>query len=249
MNKGRLDGKIAIVTGSTSGIGEATARLFAKEGASVVVLGRREIKGLKIAEEICQSGGNAIFIATDMTQENQIKAMIERTIETYGQIDILVNNAGTGMDKRLIDMTAQDWDYLMTLDGKSYFLSMKYALPYMIKRQKGNIVNVSSLAAIQAVPGLSLYGFIKAGIIQMTKSLAKEYAADGIRINAICPGLTRTELVQGLSESVEKLAAAGIPMGRMGTAEEQANAILFLVSDESTFITGANLVVDGGVIS
>ena len=221
----RLQGKVAIVTGSTSGIGEATAKLFAEEGAKVVIAGRREEKGREIVNAIHEKGGQAMFVQTDMVAEDDIQNLIAKTLEAHGTIDIVVNNAGRIIEKPFTELTPDDWDQFVRLDAYSYFRMMQLTLPYMEKQQSGNIVNVTSLAALSVMPTHALYSFVKAGITQMSKVVAAEYADKGIRVNCLLPGVVYTEMIADNPNTphMEKM----IPMGRMSTPEEQAKTILF----------------------
>jgi NAD(P)-dependent dehydrogenase (short-subunit alcohol dehydrogenase family) len=241
----RLQNKVAIVTGSTSGIGEATAKLFAAEGAKVVVVGRRRENGERIVDSINSQGGEAIFVQTDMTNEEQIINLVDSTLKEFGQIDILINNAGRIIEKPFIELTNSDWDEFVALDAFSYFRAMQLVLPHMEKQSSGNIVNVTSLAAVSVMPTHALYSFVKAGITHMSKVVAAEYAGKGIRVNCLLPGVVYTEMIADNPNTphMEKI----IPMGRMSTPEEQAKTILFMVSDESSYMTGTSIVSDGGV--
>lgn len=241
----RLQGKVAIVTGSTSGIGEATARMFAEEGAKVVIAGRRQEKGEKIAAEILKAGGEAIFIQTDMTNEDDIKKLVDSSIEAFGKIDILINNAGRIIEKPFVELTREDWDQFVILDAYSYFRMMQLVLPHMEKQGSGNIVNVTSLAAVSVMPTHALYSFVKAGVTHMSKVVAAEYADKGIRVNCLLPGVVYTEMIADNPNTphMEKI----IPMGRMSTSEEQAKSILFLASEDSSYMTGTSMVADGGI--
>ncbi|WKA59102.1 SDR family oxidoreductase [Planococcus shenhongbingii] len=241
----RLKDKTAIVTGSTSGIGEATARLFAEEGAKVIIAGRRREKGEQIAVEIRKDGGEAIFIQADMTQEEDIQKLVNSSIEAFGKIDILVNNAGRIIEKPFIELTREDWDQFVALDAFSYFRMMQLVLPHMERQGSGNIVNVTSLAAISVMPTHALYSFVKAGITHMSKVVAAEYADKGIRVNCLLPGVVYTEMIADNPNTphMEKI----IPMGRMSTSEEQAKSILFLASEDSSYMTGTSMVADGGI--
>lgn len=241
----RLQDQVAIITGSTSGIGEATAKLFAEEGAKVVVVGRRQEKGQQVVDAILEKGGQALFVQTDMVIEEDIQSLIAKTLAEYGKIDIVVNNAGRIIEKPFVELTPEDWEQFVRLDAYSYFRMMQLALPYMEKQQSGNIVNVTSLAAISVMPTHGLYSFVKAGITQMSKVVAAEYADKGIRVNCLLPGVVYTEMIADNPNTphMEKM----IPMGRMSTSEEQAKTILFLVSEDSSYMTGSSIVSDGGV--
>ena len=244
MNTGRLAGKTAVVTGSTSGIGEAIALLFAKEGAAVVVSGRRSEKGEAVCKNIIEAGGRAIFVKTDVTIDADFDNLFQTALAQFGQIDILVNNAGTFMPKTFSETTPDDWDFLIRLDGRSNFMSMKKILPIMEKQGSGVIVNVTSLSATMPSVETALYSFMKAGLTMMSRCIAIEYAKKGIRINCLLPGATLTEMTAGRPNNAE--LEKMIPMGRFSTADEQAYAALYLASDESKYATGATLMVDGG---
>jgi NAD(P)-dependent dehydrogenase (short-subunit alcohol dehydrogenase family) len=240
----RLEGKVAIVTGSTSGIGEGIARMFAKEGASVVIVGRRIEKGERVRDEIRTAGGSAAFVQTDMTVDADVDHMIAFAIEQYGRIDILVNNAGTFLHKPFIETTEADWDHLLKLDARAYFFTMQKVLPQMEKQGAGVILNVTSNVAVMPNADFALYSFIKAGLTHMSKVVALEYVKKGIRINCLLPGATMTEMTADQPDN--DVIARLVPMGRHSTTEEQAYAAVYLASDESGYVTGSSLVVDGG---
>jgi len=244
---GRLQGKVAIVTGSTSGIGEACAKVFAGEGASVVVCGRRVERGEQVVNAIKKEGGDAIFVRTDLTIADDIKNLVSATLGKYEKIDILINNAGRIIEKQFTEITDDDWANFIDLDAWSYFKTMQEVLPIMERQGYGSIVNVTSISAIKPALTQSIYCLAKAGINKMSGVLALEYAKRGIRINCLLPGAVETEMVQGRPN--REVFEMGIPMGRFSTPEEQAYAALFLASDEASYITGASLVVDGGICS
>ncbi|QCR32132.1 SDR family NAD(P)-dependent oxidoreductase [Lysinibacillus sp. SGAir0095] len=241
----RLQNKVAIITGSTSGIGEATAKLFAKEGAKVIVTGRRQEKGLKVVEHILEQDGNAHFVQADMLDEASYGMIVKETLSKYGTIDILVNNAGRIIEKPFLEFSNSDWDYFIKLDAFAYFRMMQEVLPSMIEQGSGNVINVTSLAAINVMPTHALYSFVKAGITQMSKVVAAEYASKNIRVNNLLPGVVFTEMIEDNPNTVhmEKI----IPIGRMSTVEEQAEVLAFLASEQSSYITGTSIVADGGV--
>lgn len=241
----RLQDKVAVITGSTSGIGKAAAERFAAEGAKVIVVGRRQDRGDEITASIKSKGGEAIYIRTDMMKEEDIENLVHQTVETYGKIDVLVNNAGTIIEKPFVEITKEDWDKFVTLDAYSYLRAMQLVLPHMEKQGAGSIVNVTSLAALDNMPTHALYGFVKAGVTHMSKVVAKEYAGKGIRVNCLLPGVVDTEMIADNPNTPEM--AASLPIGRMSTPEEQANVALFLASDESSYMTGTSVVADGGV--
>lgn len=243
---GRLNGKVAIVTGSTAGIGKATAELFAKEGAKVVVVGRREEKGQEVVNGIEKAGGEAFFVKTDITKNGDLKNLADSTIEKYGKIDILVNNAGTLSTFNFVEMDEDyDFDKTFQTNVKSYFMLCKEVIPYMLKNGKGSIVNLASIAAKLGVPMHAAYSASKGAVKQFTKSIAGEFALSGIRVNAVLPGLTNSEMVP-VGSDFEKAQIDSVPMGRAGKPEEIAQGILFYASDESSFCTGSTLVIDGG---
>jgi NAD(P)-dependent dehydrogenase (short-subunit alcohol dehydrogenase family) len=244
MKEGRLQGRVAIVTGSTSGIGEGIARLFAREGAKVVLCGRRTEKGEKIRDEIRAERGEAIFVTVDITRDEDIDRLIDTALVKYGRIDILVNNAGRFLKKPFVEITSQDWEHFVALDARAYFICMQKVLPHMEKQKSGNIINVTSLFAQKAVPTFALYAFVKAGVTHMSRVVALEYADKGIRVNALLPGAILTEMTDGNSDNSE--IEKEIPMGRYSTPEELAYTALYLASDESRYTTGASIVADGG---
>lgn len=242
----KLKNKVAIVTGSTSGIGEAIAILFAAEGAKVAVSGRNLERGSKIKQKILDAGGIAIFIPMEARKNETIKSLIDNTITEFGKVDILVNNAGTILIKPFLDLTMDDWDFLIETDARSYFYAMQQIIPHMMKNGGGVILNMASLAAIKPTIDYSLYNFVKAGVNLMTKSIAKEFAQYNIRLNVLCPGSIMTPMIENSPLNENRLK--NIPLGRFGTSEDVAYAALYLCSDESSFVTGSSLVVDGGVI-
>ncbi|WP_342430715.1 SDR family oxidoreductase [Neobacillus sp. FSL H8-0543] len=241
----RLKDKVAIVTGSTSGIGEETAKLFANEGANVVIVGRRQDRGEKVVNTIRSNGGKAIFVKTDVTKDDDLVNMVNKTLEAFQQVDILVNNAGRIIQKPFTEIAEDDWDHYVRLNSYSYFRAMQLVLPYMEKRGSGNIVNITSAAAINVRKTHALYSFTKAGITHMSKIVAAEYADKGIRVNCLLPGVVYTEMIADNPRTPE--VAKGIPLGRMSTPEEQAKSVLYLASEDSSFMTGSSIVTDGGV--
>jgi len=249
----RLKNRVAIVTGSTSGIGETTAVLFAREGAKVVVVGRRQKAGEKVVRQIRQEGGEAIFVRADVSNEGQVKRMVQTTVRTYGKVDVLFNNAGTMVSKKLHETTNDEWDRVMDVDLKGVFWCSKYVVPHMKKQGGGSIIMCSSANAIVAEPDLGAYCAAKGAVNGMTRSMALDYGPDRIRVNAICPGYIDTPLgdnyFNSLSdpEAAKRKAGALHALGRMGTPMEIAYCALFLASDESSFVTGECLVADGGL--
>jgi len=246
----RLANKVAVITGSTSGIGRTTAELFAQEGARVVVNGRRRELGEQVVEGIRAAGGTASFLHGDVTQSGQLEALIRFAIDTYGRLDILVNNAWSGRTGAVLEISEEEWDYLFAVLLKATFLGSKLAIPEMIKGGGGSIINIASVHGVLASRHYSSYDSAKAGVVNLTRSIAVDYGHQGIRCNAICPGWIITERTEKMvQEHPERLRSAELlyPIGRPGYTIDIAQAALFLASDESSFITGHALMVDGGL--
>jgi NAD(P)-dependent dehydrogenase (short-subunit alcohol dehydrogenase family) len=248
----RLKDKVALVTGGTSGIGEATALLFAQEGARVAVTGRNPERGEKIREKIKRSGGRSIFIKTDVRRAMDCKAAVDRTLGEFGRLDILFNNAGLFYAHDALECSEEEWDLQIDVNLKGTFLMSKYALPAMIAQGSGVIINNSSGWGLVGGDKAVAYCASKGGVVLLTKAMAVDHGRQGIRVNCICPGDVDTPMLpedakfRGLKWDDYLAGAANRPMGRVGTAEEIAKAVLFLASDDSSFMTGAALVVDGG---
>jgi len=243
---GRMDGKVVIVTGGSSGIGRATAIAFAREGAKVVIAARRVNEGEETVKHIVDAGGEAVFIQTDVTQANEVKTLVDRTLEKYGRLDAAFNNAGSGKGVRLIDLTEDEWEQEIAVNLKSVWLCLKYQIPAMLKSGQGAIVNMGSQGAILGVPNYTAYGAAKGGAVALTRAAAAEYAAEGIRINAISPGAVETELWANAPAGMIEQVAAGIPMQRVGQPQDIAETVVWLCSDAAGFITGQNIAIDGG---
>ncbi len=244
----RLKGQVAIIVGATSGIGEAMAKLFAGEGATVVFCGRRETKGESIEKEILGTGYIAKFIRVDATVKSDLENLVKYTIDTYGKIDILCNNSGFSNPTLSIthETDIETYNKTFEINLKSYIVMSSLVLPYMLKAGKGSIVHTSSLGADQPLPNNALYCASKAAVKQLTRSMAKEYAPKGIRVNCIQPGLTNTEMVPKGS-LFEKAILPSVPLGRAASPIEIAYGALFLASDEASFCCGTCLVMDGGL--
>jgi NAD(P)-dependent dehydrogenase (short-subunit alcohol dehydrogenase family) len=243
---GKLNGKVAIVTGASSGIGKATAIAFAREGALVAVAARRESEGEETVREIREAGGEATFVKTDVSRASDVEALVNRTLETYGRLDCAFNNAGIGIAGPLTDLSEEEWDRLMDVNLKGTWLCLKYQIPAMLRQGGGAIVNMASITGVVGFPGISVYAATKGGVIALSRSAALECAKSGVRINSISPGLIETDMVT--SSPAEWLAqmTAAHPVGRMGKVEEVAEAVVWLCSDAASFVTGHNMIIDGG---
>lgn len=248
-----MTGKVALVTGGGAGIGKAAALAFATAGIAVAIASRTEATGEAVAHAIRKSGGSAIWIETDVTQAAAVEAMVAQTVATFGRLDYAFNNAGSGgRGGWLAEIAEEDWD--RTVDGylKSVFLCMKYEIPAMLASGGGAIVNNSSVDGKRAFPWDPVYSAAKHGVLGLTKSAAVQYASQGVRINAVCPGWIRTPPVEEMLRNDPQLEGAMLqhqPIGRLGRAEEVAQAVLWLCSDAATFVTGAALDVDGGYLA
>jgi NAD(P)-dependent dehydrogenase (short-subunit alcohol dehydrogenase family) len=240
------DNSTALITGGTSGIGRATANKLAQLGIHVVVVGRNPERGAKTVAEIRATGGKADFISSDLHDAASARAVAQKALELGGgHVDILVNNAAIYPFGPTEKMTEEDFNSIFSLNVKAPFFLVAELAPRMAKRGKGAIVNVSTMVADYGVSGFGLYGSSKAAMNLLTKSWAAEYGPSGVRVNAVTPGPTRTEGTEGMSDALEQLAAQA-PAGRPATADEVAEAIIFLATDRASFIHGANLAVDGG---
>ena len=249
----RLADKVAIVTGATFGIGKETVLLFAQEGAKVVVSGRTVEAGQRVAQEIKAAGGEAIFVQADVSVADDVKRLVEETVKTYGKLDVLFNNAGTGNPGKVADESEEMWDRVIAVNLKGTFLGIKYAVPEMIRNGGGSIVNNSSMWGIAATHRCAgAYAASKAGVTMLSKQAALHYAPDRIRVNAILPGdiglvgADRSEEYWSRPEIREEYAARQ-PFPKMGDTRDVAYAALYLASDESIFVTGSSLVIDGGM--
>lgn len=248
----KLEGKVALITGASSGMGRAMALLFAKEGAKVSVVDINVAGGQEVVELIKRNDGIAQFISADVTKASDVEQMIKATVNAYTRLDILVNNAGVPMSFTPIEEVDEKlWDKIIAVNMKGIFLGCKYAVPIMKKQGGGVIINTTSIAGVRARPGLNAYSASKGGANLLTKAVAIEVAPSNIRVNAICPVATDTPMLPGFIgdrdlEEGRKAFIATIPMGRLATAEDIAYAALYLASDEASMVTGINLEVDGG---
>jgi NAD(P)-dependent dehydrogenase (short-subunit alcohol dehydrogenase family) len=246
-------GKVAIVTGGTAGIGRAAAIAYAQQGAKVVVAGRRFEAGQETVRLIKAAGGEALFIQTDVTEETDVKTMVDRTVSVFGRLDMAFNNAGVfGESAVLTEQTDDDYDRIMTANVKGVWLCMKYEIAQMLKQGSGSIVNTSSILGVVAMAGVPLYTASKYAVQGLTKAVALQYAKSGIRINAVGPGAIATDMLEiatGGQDEAKAYMAGLHPMGRVGQPAEVANAVLWLSSDAASFVTGETLMVDGGFVA
>ena len=252
----RLADKVAVITGGTSGIGEATAVLFAHEGARVVITGRSETRGAAVVDAIAADGGEAVFVAADVRMADDCRRSVEAALETFGRIDVLFNNAGVYVANDAVACSEEEWDDQIDTSLKGAFLMSKYALPHMIAQGSGSIVHCASGWGLVGGQRAVAYCAAKGGMVVMTKAMALDHGPQGIRVNAVCPGDTETPMeredarAQGITwDDYVRDAVAGRAIERMATPEEIARAVLFLASDDAAYITGVSLPVDGGGVA
>jgi len=251
----RLKDKVALITGGTSGIGTATAVRFAQEGAKVVITGRNSERGEQVVQDIVGSGGEGMFIRSDVCIADDCRNAVNRTLERFGKIDVLFNNAGVFHPKTIPDCTEEEWDETIDSSLKGAFLMSKYTLPSMIKQGSGSIIHTSSGWGVLGGDKAAAYCAAKGGLIVMAKAMAIDHGPDGIRVNCVCPGDVLTPMLhddakkRGMDWDDYAAGGADRPLGRIGTVDEIADAVLFLASDESSFVTGEALVVDGGGVA
>jgi NAD(P)-dependent dehydrogenase (short-subunit alcohol dehydrogenase family) len=244
-------GKVAMVTGGSSGIGKATAIAFAREGASVVVASRRVEEGEETVRLVKEVGSDGLFVKTDVAKATDVKAMVEQTIRSFGRLDYAFNNAGIEeAPTPLVEETEETFDQLININVKGVWLSMKYQIPQMLKNGGGAIVNMSSVAGLVGMAGVPIYVASKHAVVGLTKSVALEYAKEGIRINAVSPGAIETDMMDRVvkdNQQAREQFVAMHPIGRFGKAEEIASAVVWLCSDGASFVTGQTLALDGGL--
>ena len=248
--KGNYTGKVAFVTGAANGIGRATALAFAREGANVVVADISEQGNQETARTIEELGGRALAVRCDVTRAEDVKAALDKAVEAFGRLDIAFNNAGSEQAiTAMADLTEEEWNRIVGINLRSVFLCMKYEIPLMLKQGSGAIVNTSSGAGVKGFKGQAAYVAAKHGVVGLTKAAALDYAAQNIRINAVCPGIIDTPMMDrfsgGTPEGRQQVISQE-PIGRMGQPEEIANAVVWLCSDASSFAVGHALVIDGG---
>jgi NAD(P)-dependent dehydrogenase (short-subunit alcohol dehydrogenase family) len=245
-----FENKVALITGGSAGIGKATALTFARQGAAVLIADLAEEAGQQTVQEIVQAGGKAHFIRTDVSQSTQVQQMVQQSQATFGRLDFCINNAGIEGDRARTDQySEQMFDKVMEVNVKGVWLCMQAQLPLLVQRG-GCIVNIASVAGIKGFPGHCAYSASKHAVIGLTKTAAVEFVRYNIRVNAVCPGFTQTAMVENVIKGDEAYAQKvmnSIPMRRLASAQEIADMVVFLCSDQSTFITGQAMVVDGGI--
>ncbi|OGP49228.1 MAG: hypothetical protein A2Y79_10435 [Deltaproteobacteria bacterium RBG_13_43_22] len=246
----RFADKVVLITGGNSGIGRATSLAFAKDGAKVVLAARREDLGQAVVQEIIKAGGEAHFIKTDVTSQPDVEDLFKKIIVTYGKLDYAFNNAGVGGPmNRLAKQTLENWDLVMNTNLRGVWLCMKHEIQQMLQQGGGVIVNTASTAGISGSPGSAIYSASKHGVIGLTKSAAADYATKNIRINAVCPGPIMTPMLEegfNTRPAMREAYLSTVLMGRFGVPEEIAGAVLFLCSDEASFMTGYSMTIGGG---
>jgi NAD(P)-dependent dehydrogenase (short-subunit alcohol dehydrogenase family) len=245
-----MGNRVALVTGGTTGIGRAAVLGFARQGYATVFCGRREVEGKETEALVREAGGRGKFVQTDVCDEQAVRRLVNQTLETFGGLDCAFNNAGiTGPMRPTADITLEDWSAVMSINVTGTWLCMKYQIPIMLKQKRGAIVNMSSVSGVWGTPGLSAYVAAKHAVLGLTKSAAIEYAPAGIRINAVGPAGIMTDILGSAlgdnTDMLDKFRSAH-PLGRFGTPQEVAAAVVWLCSDESSFITGTTLMIDGG---
>jgi len=245
----RLEGKVALITGGARGIGAATARLMAAEGAAVVIADVLEKEGMETSAEISKVGGEALFVPLDVTSEADWAGAVQAAVAKYGKLDVLVNNAGISNRTGVEETSADSWDQVMDVNAKGVFLGTKAAVPEMRKAGGGSIINISSIYGIVGSGGSASYHASKGAVRLFTKSAAVQYAREGIRVNSVHPGFVDSPMTQahhGIPQ-VRQARTGQTPLGRLGVPEDIAPGILYLASDQSSFVTGSELVIDGGM--
>lgn len=250
----RLEGQVAWVSGSTKGIGKGVVELFAEEGAAVVVLGRNSDDGRSVRDHIVGKGGRALFVQCDMTDPEQIRDSIDKTVKEYGKLNILVNNAGNILIKMLHETSEKDWDDLMALNVKSMFIAFKHAFEHLSKHERSYVVNIGSINSFIGNDRVPVYTASKGAVLQLSRSIGLDYARFGIRCNCICPGITYTPLLQyhmgqdgDADENIRKRVRR-VPLGKALSIEDVAKSVLFFSCEDSAGITATSLVVDGGLL-
>ncbi len=248
------ESRVAVVTGGAYGIGRGIVHEFAKKGEPVVIADRDDERGAMLESSLRKSGAQALFIHADIRVESEVQALITQTSDAFGRIDVLCNNAGIERYRTADEYTIDDWNAISETNLRGAFLCTKYAYP-LLKKSKGCVVNISSVQAFANEPKISVYAATKAGLLALTRGMALDFAADGVRVNAVCPGAIQTGMMEPFikdqPDPVEAVKAIGrtIPLGRVGQPEDIAQAVYFLASPAAAYITGATLVVDGGLLA
>lgn len=249
----RVKDRVAIVTGAARGIGKGIATVLSREGAQVTLADVNEEEGKRTVDELKRGGGDVLFVRTDVADEEQVRALVDRTVERFASLSILVNNAAVGVYTPVHETTLDAWERCLRVNLTGPFLCAKYALPHLRSAGKAAIVNIASVHAYQNVGGTAPYAASKGGLAALTRVMAIDYAREGIRVNAICPGWVYTPLIEGIFrdsgdfEGMKRTVTQRQLLGRLGTPEDIGNAVLYLVSDESGFVTGTSLFVDSGL--
>lgn len=245
-----FENKVVIVTGASSGIGLATAKAFAREGAKVVISDINEQAGEEAVKEIINENGEATFIKCDVSSESDVKNLVDSTIKKYGQLDCAYNNAGIeGTPNSTTECSVSNWDKTINTNLKGVWLCMKYEIPAMLKNGKGSIVNCSSIAGLVGFETIPAYVASKHGVIGLTETASLEFAKQSIRVNAVCPGVIHTPMLERFTQGDEEQMAQQDPMGRVGKPEEIADSVLWLCSDKSSYVTGQAIAIDGGWVA
>ena len=245
----RLAGRVAVITGAASGIGAATARRFAQEGAALMLSDVNQAAGQALAQEIVQAGGRAEFMSVDVRQLDQVEALMRAAVNRYGRLQIVFNNAGIGAYGKAPDLSVEEWHQVIAVDLTAVFYGCRAAIPHLRAAGGGAIVNTASISGLFGDYGLLAYNAAKGGVVNLTRTVAIDHAREGIRVNAVCPGPIETPLLTPLLAlpGAREQYAGLVPMGRVGSPEEVASAVAFLASDDASYITGAVIVIDGGV--
>ena len=250
---GDLVGKVALITGGTTGIGRDTAILFAKSGAKIVVSGRREAEGNETINLVRAAGGDGLFVKSDVSKSADVRSLVQKTVEKFGRLDLAFNNAGVeGQWKPIIEQSEEDWDSVININLKGTWLCLKYEILQMLKQgSPGAIVNMSSVAGLMGSAGAAIYVASKHGVIGLTRTVALEYASKGIRVNAVCPAVIETAMADRAfpAPEIKKRLLAMHPIGRFGKPTEIAEAVLWLCSSKSSFVTGHYITLDGGMLA